>query len=322
MKKPTRKSQEIEDATFISPTVEVLYKEVPGWVSNKEMLYVLGFNLATMRDEHGFDVYGFNELGIDRIGCSAKDYERADIGRETLALARYNCQGSYKPHYSQRILRNPISVPLPTILEVRKGFDDICEANSGSRPIWFDMAGSNSGGLSIRPRASSWFGNNGYTFRYIWYVEGREYEFRVKSAHEDTKSSDSCSLNFIVQIKSPFTNGEDSAFRVRCNEVDEVVGALQKISNAYLLPARDYQLVVVDGERGPKLVASLEAELESVNGDIVGSPIVATSPLDAIERCQNNLKSTFMKQAAINGIKSLSGISELQKRVETVMAKP
>lgn len=62
--------------SFISPTVQHVYDEEPGWPQNDTARYRRGFiSRKAEFDPDGYDLNGFNESGIDRAGFRRKDYE-------------------------------------------------------------------------------------------------------------------------------------------------------------------------------------------------------------------------------------------------------
>ena len=89
------------NAKFISPTMDWIYARDPKWVSDPETLYKMGFSKRTMIDAHGFDACGFNEQGIDRLGCTEADY------RDPLMLAIGKTSGEWMS------LSQKLPIPLP-----------------------------------------------------------------------------------------------------------------------------------------------------------------------------------------------------------------
>jgi hypothetical protein len=281
---------------FISPTMKHLYDADPNWTSDGDRLYKLGFSKRTMVDVYGFDVRGFNETGVDRLGCTAADYD--DPLLEDIALMAGD----------KFSLSRKLSVPLPSFLTLRPvferlvaqkwdtlagwtvGFDNL--PNDGKKRLFYDLGQELVIGLH-------WFDE----------LDGRHSYLMVRSdviagLGRDLANGGVPFRLASLSAASRYELVEDVHFAPDASIARAIIQA--HIEN-YLQPIRSWTILMQDTSDGPAIGAYSVAELETVEGDVIMSSVMARTPEEALQSVMDNSRSSALSEMASRGIQSIVG---------------
>lgn len=282
---------------FISPTMDWIYAQDPNWVSDPEVLYKMGFSKRTLVDAHGYDVFGFDADGADRLGCTEQDYRNPEI----LAIGKTSAAWM---SLSQRL-----PMALPHFLKLKPVFERLCRDRWDVEPGWV------SGGIEYlrqdgKARLYTHMGPD-FTLGLHWYdLEDQKDNLLTVRTDVIAKleaTGSNRELYFRIASRSPGSNHELVEQCVCAPDLPDAFNALLKHVNRYLKPVHNWHIHVVDTPDGPALAAYSTAELETAVGDRFGDPVVAHRREDALQLVMDNAKTSAVEAMASAGVQSLIG---------------
>ena len=278
---------------FISPTMQWLYDRNPDWTADREMLYRMGFSKNTMVDVHGFDIRGFNDQGIDRLGCTVEDYGDPEI----MEIARMSGQAMS--------LSNKLVVPLPRFIKLKKVFEHVCRQRWDVEPVWEMGAQQWTDGkkrLHVHLASDLFFGIQWFdreNDRNTYMAVRTDVIARIFSATEEN-------FQFRLFSSSEGSGGETVEQVVDTPNVSEVMDILQSHIDMYMQPLVAWNVMIVDTSEGPVLAAYSPAEIVNAEGDRLGEPVRARTREDALRSVMENARSGSVARMASAGIQALA----------------
>ncbi|MBY3151427.1 hypothetical protein HFO56_03365 [Rhizobium laguerreae] len=281
---------------FISPTMDWIYTKDPNWVSDTEALYKLGFSKRSLVDAHGYDVFGFNADGVDRLGCTEQDYEN----QELLAIGK--ASGAWMS------LSQKLPIPLPRFLKLKTTFESLCRDKWDVEPGW--VSGIEHLQQDGKARLYTHFGPD-FTVGLHWYDrDDRQDNFftiRTDVIARLQATGSKRELYFRVSSRSLGSNYQLVEDNVCAPNLPDAFIALLNYVNRHLRPVHNWHIRIVDTPDGAALAAYSTAELETAEGDRFGDPVAALRREDALQAVMDNAKTSAVEAMASAGIQSLIG---------------
>ena len=291
-----RNRTRMTDDKFLSPTMNWAYARDPNWVTDPEALYKMGFSKRTMIDVHGFDVYGFNEQGIDRLGCTEVDY------RDPLILAIGKTSGEWMS-VSQKL---PIS--LPRFWKLAPMMERLCRSRWDVEQKWIAVVESLPRDGAVR----------------LYTNMGPDFSIGLHWYDLDYRKDNYLTLKTDVIAKQDVTDDErDIYFRiVSCGQgsgyqlvekplcVSSIADAFLAVKNHiadHMQPLHAWHIRIVDTPDGPALAAYSAAEKDEAAGDAFAEVVVARTKEDALQIVLDNAKTSSVSSMTSAGISKLIG---------------
>jgi hypothetical protein len=280
---------------FISPTMDWIYAKDPNWTSNTETLYKLCFAKKTLIDVYGYDAFGFNADGVDRLGCTEQDYQNPEI------------LGIGKTCGEWMSLSQKLPLPLPRFLKLKTVFERLCRDKWEVEPDWFtDYTLPQDGKARLYTHMSTDFHAGLH-----WYdLEDRSenyFTIRTDAVARLQAEGDPEELHFRIVSRSLGSNHELAEKCVCEPNLPETFSALLNHVDEYLQPVHNWHLRLVDTPDGPALAAYSTAELDDADGDRFADPVVAVRREDALQFVMDNAKTSAVHAMASAGIQNLIG---------------
>lgn len=286
------------DPQFISPTMSWIYDKQPDWTSDRDTLYKMGYSRRTMRDVRGYDIYGFNEAGLDRMGCSRKDYDDpfvAAIGRtcdEWMSLSA------------------KLPFPLPRFLELKQGFETYCRSRWDVVDEWsHDYRSLPKDG---RCRLFTQMGGD-FSLGLHWFdqLDGKDNFVLIRTDSIALLEADPDDIPFRIVSMSSSTEPAFSEDVVCAPSAAVAIEKFDAYVNEHFEGQHAWTIYLVDGTDGPYLAAYSASEKAEADGDLFGLPIRATSREAALRGIMDNAKTTIVSEMAS------AGLEHVQPRLDT-----
>ncbi|MCS4089236.1 hypothetical protein [Rhizobium sp. BK176] len=280
---------------FISPTMDWIYDKDPNWASDTETLYKMGFSKKTLVDAHGYNVFGFNADGVDRLGCTEQDYQDPEI----LGIGKSSGQWMS--------LSQKLPLPLPRFLKLKTMFERLCRDKWEVEPDWFTGSVFPQDG---RARLYAHLGTD-YTVGLHWHdpEDRSDNYFTIKTdvVARLQANGGPDELHFRIVSRSLGSNHEIAEQNVCAPNLNAAQSVLANYVNKYLQPVHRWHLLIVDTPDGAALAAYSTAELDAAEGDRFGDPVVAVRREDALQAVMDSAKTSAVEAMASRGIQSLIG---------------
>lgn len=280
---------------FRSPTMDWIYARDPKWASDREQLYKFQYSTKTMRDVRGYDVYGFDEQGVDRLGCTAADYEDPFIRAIGATCGEWMS------------LSNRLPTALPRFLLLKPMFEEFCRSRWDVEPEWVhEYRNLPTDGHT---RLFTQMGSD-FSIGVHWHdqLDGEDnfLILRTDTIAKLEMTDEAREIPFRIVSK---TSGSE-------HELKEAVACASSVSHA-LKTVREYMALhvddhtwtiqIVDTPDGMALRAVSNAELPSTPGHTLDAPVKARTREDALQHVMDTALSSSIARMASAGIQELIG---------------
>lgn len=282
---------------FVSPTMEWLYAENPDWASNEEALYKYGFSKRSLVDVYGFDTFGFDANGRDRLGCTIEDYDDPEI----LKIAKL--VGS-RMSLSQRL-----HTPLTRALKMRPVFEEVC------REAW-DIETGWLYGHSNFPKDGK---------KRLYVDVGTDLFIGVHWFDLLDQKDSFCLIKTDV-VAAAFANNpdEDISYRIVSvsqasdYEITEQLGSVADIAELrpllkqhtadHMASVHSWAIYIQESSDGPYFAALSNAELSDADGDLYAATVKAETKAHALAIVRDKARTSAVSEMASLGLQVLDGL--------------
>jgi hypothetical protein len=284
------------DAKFISPTMDWIYDRNPNWVSDDETMYKLGFAKRTMVDVHGFDAFGFNAEGVDRLGCSRHDYSDLDI------MAIGQASGEWMS------LSNKLPIQLPKFLKLKPMLERLCRERWEVEPTW--VSGIDN---LLRDGKKRFYTHmtQDFSIGLHWYDLTDCKDNYLTLTTDVIAKIDSADpvrdLYFRIVSRGQSSDYELAQNPICVSSIEDAFLAVKRHINDHLQPVHSWSIRIVDTPEGPALAAYSAAELKTASGDLFAHSVTARTREDALQMIMDNAKTSAVESMASAGIQQLIG---------------
>jgi hypothetical protein len=284
------------EAKFISPTMAWVYARDPEWVSNSETLFKMGFSKRAMVDVHGFDVFGFNDKGMDRLGCTEEDY------RDPLILAIAKTCGDGMS------LSNKLPIPLPRFWKLAPMMERLCTSRWDVEQKW--VVGFNNLPQDGKVRLYTNMGPE-FSIGLHWYdlhdKKDNYFALQTDVVAKRKVTDKSNDIYFRIISRGQGSNYEFVEEVVCVSSVSEAHNSVQNYVDQNMQPLHAWHIQIVDTPEGPALAAYSNSEMDLAKGDAFGNEVVAHTKEDALQSILDNAKTASVANMASIGIENLIG---------------
>lgn len=284
------------DAKFISPTMDWIYARDPNWTLDPETVYKMGFAKRTMVDVHGFDVYGFNAEGVDRLGCSRSDYRDPEI------MAIGKTSGEWMS------LSQKLPIALPHFLKLKPMLEELCRPRWNVEPGWtygIDNL-ARDGKVRLYTHLSHDFGIGIH-----WYdLTDCQDNFLVLKTCVIAKlgsTNPARDIHFRIVSRGQGSDYQQIDHPLCVGSVAGAFLAVKKHMDDHMQPLHSWSIRIVDTPDGPALAAYSAAEMETAAGDSFASSVTARTKEDALQIIMDNAKTSAVESMASAGLQALIG---------------
>lgn len=284
------------ETKFISPTMDWVYARNPNWVSDTEALYELGFSKRTMVDVHGFDAFGFNDQGVDRLGCTVDDY------RDPLILAIGKTCGEYMS------LSQKLPIALPRFWKLAPMMERLCTSRWNVEQKW--VAGVKNLPRDGKIRLYSDMGPD-FSIGLHWYdLDDRKDNYLTLKTDVIAKlnvTDEAHDIYFRIVSRGQGSGYELVETPLCVSSIADAFQAVKRHIDEHMQPLHAWHIRIVDTPDGPALAAYSASEIETADGDLFASSVTARTKENALQMIMDNAKTSAVETMASAGIQALIG---------------